>query len=124
MIIIVLTTLFKDDIRDITKAEINTDFTHIAIGIGTSVPAIGDTTLESEVLRNARQETSIDANSRTVSMFVASTQANSNDITEIGTLDQASAGNLWHRNTFTAISKTSDIELWFDVKITINVIED
>lgn len=118
-----LTTLFLNEIRDAIKDNMETNWTHGAIGTGTTAPTSADTTLETEVFRKARQETSSGTNTKTISSWIASTEANGNDITEFGFLNSGSGGTLWNRNTFSAKSKTSDIELWFDVSVTISVLE-
>lgn len=118
-----LTTLFLNTIRDFIKDNMEDNWTHGAIGTGTTAPTSADITLETEVFRKARQETSSGTNTKTISSWIASTEANGNDITEFGFLDAGSGGTLWNHNTFSAKSKTSDIELWFDVELTINVVE-
>ncbi len=118
-----LMTNFLNSARDAIKADMETDFSHGAIGTGTTAPTAGDTTLETEVLRKATQETSEGTNTKTISAWIGSGEANGNDITEFGFISAAAGGSLWNRNTFAAKSKTSDIELWFDVEVTISVVE-
>lgn len=118
-----LMTNFLNEMRDAIKDEIGTDWSHVAIGTGTTTPAVGDTTLTTEVLRKAQQEASSTTNTKTVSMWVASTEANGNDITEVGVLNAGVGGTLWCHNTFSAITKASDIEIWFDLTTTITVTE-
>lgn len=118
-----LMTNMLSSVRDGIKDTIDTDFTHGAIGTGTTAPTTGDTTLETEVLRKGRQETSDTTDTKTVSAWIDSTEGNGNDITEFGFLSDSSGGTLLNRNTFTAKSKVSSIELWFDCSITISVVE-
>lgn len=118
-----LTTSFLNEIRDAIKANMETNWTHGAIGTGTTTPTSADTTLETEVFRKSTQETSSGTDTKTISSWIASTEANGNDITEFGFLNAGAGGTLWNRNIFSAKSKTSDIELWFDVEVTIDVIE-
>lgn len=118
-----LMTAFLNSARDAIKADMESDWTHGAIGTGTTAPTAADTTLETEVLRKATQETSDTTDTKTISAWIGSSEANGNSITEFGFLSAASGGSLWNRNTFTAKSKVSTIELWFDVQVTISVVE-
>ena len=118
-----LMTTFLNSARDAIKDDMEDEWSHGAIGTGTTAPTAADTALETEVLRKARQETSSGTDTKTISSWIASTEANGNDITEFGFLDAGAAGNLLSRNTFAAKSKTSDIELWFDCVVTISVVE-
>ena len=118
-----LQTDFLNSARDAIKDDIETDFSHGAIGTGTTAPTTTDGTLETEVLRKATQETTSGTNTKTISAWIASGEANGNDITEFGFLSAASGGTLWTRNTFDAKAKTASIEIWLDVEITIDVSE-
>jgi len=121
---LVLTTLLKTEIRNHSAAEIVTEFTHGSIGTGTTVAAASDTALGTEVFRDAIDESDNPGTGIvTSSLRVLSTEANGNSITEYGWFDASSGGNLWTRNTITAISKTSDIQLFLDVQIKITVQE-
>lgn len=59
----------------------------------------------------------------TASLRVLSTEANGNSIAEYGWLNAASGGNLWTRNVITTITKTSDIQLFLDTQLTLEVTE-
>lgn len=120
----VLTTLLLNDIRDDSKARIGTIFTHGAVGTGTTTPTASDTVLVTEVFRDARDEFD-DAPSNTVTtqLRVLTTEANGNSLAEMGWFNQNSGGTMWTRNTFTAITKTSDIQLFLDTKITFTITE-
>ena len=112
----VLNTDFVDAVQD----RINTDCTYGAIGTGTAEESASGTALGNEYLRKARQETTTDATSRTVSLWVGSTQGNGSDVGEVGFFNAASDGSMKVRHKLAStITKTSDIELWFDVKTTI-----
>ena len=120
----VLTSLLKNDIRDDAASRVVTDFTHGAIGTGTTVPVAGNTTLQTEVFRDAIDESDNPGTGIvTSSLRVLSTEANGNAVSEYGWFDASSGGNLWTRNTITAISKTSSIQLFLDTQITITVEE-
>jgi hypothetical protein len=77
---------------------------HMAIGTGTTAPAGGDTTLESEAGRVALNSNVRTANAIAyVATFPAGTGTGA--ITEAGILNAASAGILLCRTTFAVINK-------------------
>ncbi len=119
----VITSLLKTELRDVAAAEIVTEFTHGAIGTDNTAPTTGDTTLGTEVFRDAIDASTNSGGIVTSSLRVLATEANGNAIAEYGWLDAAALGNLWTRNTITAINKTSDIQLYLDVQRTITVSE-
>jgi len=98
--------------------------THVAIGTGTTAFTTGDTTLETETVRNARQTYSQTTSSVTTSGYFNSTQGNGTSITEYGVFNAGAAGTMASRDLATAIAKTSSIEIWVDetynVTITLN----
>ena len=119
-----LTTLLLNDIRDNSKTRIQTDFTHSAVGTGSTAPTAGDTVLETEVFRDAIDEfDSAPSNTVTAQLRILTTEANGNSLAETGWFNQNSGGTMWTRNTFTAITKTSDIQLFLDTQITFTVTE-
>lgn len=119
-----LTTTLLNQTRDDVQDALEDIFLYGAVGTGTTTPAAGDTALEFEVFRDAIDEIdkSVD-NQITASLRVLTTEANGNAITEVGLLDAAAAGNLWTHDLVNSINKTSDIQLFMDVEITINVTE-
>ena len=120
-----ITSLLLTDIRNDAASRIVTNFTHCAIGTDNTAAVASDTTLGTEVFRDT-----IDTSSNpgtgivTSSLRVLSTEANGNSIAEYGWLDSGSGGNLWTRNVITAITKTSDIQLFLDTQITTTVEEN
>ncbi|KKL96579.1 hypothetical protein LCGC14_1843080 [marine sediment metagenome] len=119
-----VTSLLKTELRGVAAAEIVTEFTHGAIGTNNTTPTAGDTTLGTEVFRDTADAVDNPGTGIvTASLRVLSTEANGNSIAEYGWLDAASGGNLWTRNVITAINKTSDIQLYLDTQITIQVEE-
>ena len=119
-----LTSLLKTRERDAVADDMETAFTHGAIGTDSTTPTAGDTALGGEVLRDA-----IDSFSNpgtgivTASLRVTATEANGNSIAEYGWLSAASVGSLWVRNAITPITKTSDIQVFLDSQIEITVEE-
>lgn len=113
-----LTTKQLDRLKEITKTDLNTNWTHVAVGTGTTAPTEADTALEAEVLRRAREEITQTDTETTVSMWIPSTDANGDTLSEVGVFDASSGGNMFSRSTFDPITKTSDMEIWIDIKIT------
>jgi len=85
---------------------------HIALGTGTTAPAAGDTTLETESIRVAIDSRTKPADKRVrLQGTLSADQGNGVSYTENGALNAASGGTLMNRQTHTAISKTSAYEL-------------
>ena len=120
-----LTSDFKTDIRDDTKSYIQSVVTHIAVGDDDTTPTPADTTLGNETLRNAVDEYDTSQTGVIVaSLRVGVGENNGNDIDEVGGFDAASSGNLKNRSLITTISKTSDIQVYIDLKYTVTVEEN
>ena len=120
-----LTNALLGDVKTTLKNRIINNFLYGAVGTGTTAPTPSDTALESEVLRKPRQQYSEpDPDTVVVSLWIASTEANGNTLSEVGFFDDASAGTLYARQIFTGIAKDNTIELWIDEKITIEVIQE
>ena len=120
-----LTTLILNRTRDDVKIDLTAIITHGAIGTGTTTPAVGDTALTNEVFEDTIADFSTAVvNQITASLEVTTTEANGNSISEVGFKDGLTGtALLWTHDLITAINKTSDIALWFDETITINVTE-
>ena len=118
-----ITDTLLDEMKDAALDRMQSEFTYIAVGTDDTTPTETDTTLGNEVLRKERQEYSRDdTNGKiTVSMWILSTEANSNDLKEVGVFDASSGGNMFSRNTFNTISKNNNIELWIDLEFTVSV---
>ncbi len=120
----VLTTLLLNQVRDDIKTDLENNVTYGAVGTDSTTPTAADTTLGTEVFRDTVDDVDTSgSNTVTVSLRVLTTEANGNTLVEIGLLDAAAAGNLWTHNTFTAITKTVDIQLYLDTTFTIAVTE-
>ena len=78
--------------------------THMAIGSGTTAAALTDTTLETEITRQAFTTASVTANVATINCLYAA-GTGTGTITEAGLLNAAVAGTLLSRVVFTAIPK-------------------
>ena len=120
----VLTSNLLTEIRNDVKDELETLFTHGAVGTASPTPTAADTSLGSEVFRDSIDEcdTSV-SNAITTSLRIGTTEANGNALTENGWFNASSGGTMWTRNTFTAINKTSDVQVFLDTTIVIAVTE-
>ena len=94
-------------------------FTHIAIGEGTTAPAVGDTALQTERERESATVAYEADYKCTFEKTFTFGSGVSYAITEAGLLDQASGGTMLDRFTFSAKNVDSDTDLY--VKITITV---
>jgi hypothetical protein len=122
----VLTDDLLNGVASRAQDEIGSSFTHGAVGNGASGQDSSSDSLGNELVRDARQEIDEDSVSggstaTTVSLFINSTQANSQIVNELGFFDSSSGGEMQSINTFQDISKTSQIELFFDLELTVEV---
>lgn len=103
--------------------KIENEGQYLAVGTGTTPPIPSDTSLENEVLRKARQEyTRNDATGTIIlSMWIASTEANGNDLSEVGVFDSSTGGKMLARETFPSLAKTQDLEVWIDIEFEVEV---
>ena len=101
-----------------------TAFTRGTIGVGTSTPAASDTVLQTPIAGwNAGSNykayessyPSFDPTNRRVTLqtYVLSTQANDNNVTEYADANSDTVPSIAGRFVFTAITKTSGIEIYF-----------
>lgn len=89
-------------------------FTYIALGIGTTAAAVGDTALESEIVDSGltRQSATVSRTTTTVTNDTARltytwTASGTKAVTESGCLNAASSGVLANRQVFSAVNLTS-----------------
>lgn len=99
-------------------------FTYIAIGIGTTAAAVGDTTLESEITTNGGQRAAAtasrvttDVTNDTARLVVTFSFTGTFAVTEAGALNASSSGVLLNRQVFTAVNVVSGDSL----QVTINI---
>ncbi len=102
-------------------------FTYLAIGIGTTAAAIGDTTLESEITTNGGQRAAAtasrvttDTTNDTARLVYTWTFTGSFAVTEAGALNAASAGVLLNRQVFTAVNVVSGDSLQVTVDVDVD----
>jgi len=115
------TTAFLNTVKTGVRATVIAEGTYMAVGTDNTTPAVSDTTLGAEEERNSRQEYTEGTSDIVLSLFVNSTEANSTSLKEVGVFDASSSGNMAMRDIFTAIAKTSSIEVWIDVEQQIDV---
>ena len=121
-----LTTLFLNQVRDDVKTDIENEVTNAAIGTDSTPFATSDTALGAEVFDDTIDEFDSSATDTVVASFrVLTTEGNTNTIREVGFFDADpdTTGNLVSRNVITAISKTTDIQLFLDLSIKITITE-
>lgn len=100
------------------NVDSQTAFTYLAVGIGTTPAAAGDTTLESEIT-----DTGLERASATVSR-ITTTQTNdtlqllktwtatgAKAVTEVGTFNHSSTGTMLGHTIFSAINTSAGFEL-------------
>ena len=117
------TQSFLDDVKDEIRDFIISEGTHIGVGTGTTTETPSDTALQTSVLRKARQEYTEGVSDVILSLFLGSTEANGNSLTEVGVFDAAAAGNMMMRRTFPAITKTSSVDVWIDIEEQVDVVQ-
>ncbi len=120
----VLTSLLISQAVSDIKDDLELLFTHGSVGNGQTVPVASDTALEAEDFRDAIDDFDKSISDKVIaSLRILTTENNGNSVSETGWFDAAAAGNMWTRNTLTAINKTSDIQIFLDTSITIKVVE-
>lgn len=102
-------------------------FTYLAIGIGTTAAAAGDTTLESEITTNGgaraaatASRVTTDVTNDTARLVYTWTFSGSFAVTEAGALNAASSGVLLNRQVFTAVNVVSGDSLQVTVDIDVD----
>lgn len=107
-------------IQSITTG-ISTDFTHCAYGTGTDAPARGDTALGTEVARGAATVTTTTTTvaDDTVNFAIEFTIGGTYAITEAGIFSASTGGDMFARQTFSALNLVSGdkLSLSWDVVI-------
>jgi hypothetical protein len=96
-----------------------TAMTHMALGSGTTAPAAGDTSLESQLGSREALDSSTVTNNQIV--FVASFEASdaTGAVTEAGIFNAASGGTMLCRTVFSVVNKAADDTLTVNWTITL-----
>ena len=114
-----LTNWMKDEVLAMIKDWLKNNFTKFAIGTGITPEDSSQTKLENEVFRDNVDEIVESANSVLFRCYLTKTEANGYVISEFGLFDVNN--NMLLRKVFGGISKTSDIDIWFEVEVVISV---
>ena len=102
---LVVTTGRDAIIERLDSAPATSQPTHMALGTGAVAPAAGNTTLGTEIDRNALTSNVASGGVLTMVGNWAAGDSTNSAITEAGVLNAASTGTLYSRATFTAINK-------------------
>ena len=91
---------------------------HVALGTGTTAAAASDTTLETEVYRDAISS-SVKPASKKVrhTLSLNAGEGNGNTLTECGLITAATGGTLQNRIVHSPIIKTSSFELKYQIEV-------
>ena len=96
------------------------EYTHIAVGSGTTTPTRSDTALANEIARKVCDERLISGTKVIYRVTFGSDEANGS-INEVGVFDAASGGNMLARALFgETIEKTSDYILFVEYEVEIS----
>ena len=99
--------------------DVNTVMTHMALGTGTTAAAAGDTTLGTELDRNALTSTTVLNNTIAYAATWAAGDGNG-AITEAGIFDASSAGDMLARTVFSVVNKGAADSITITWTITIS----
>ena len=99
--------------------DVNTVMTHMALGTGTTAAAAGDTTLGTELDRNALTSTTVLNNTIAYAATWAAGDG-TGAITEAGIFDASSAGDMLARTVFSVVNKGAADSITITWTITIS----
>jgi hypothetical protein len=99
--------------------DVNTVMTHMALGTGTTAAAAGDTTLVTELDRNALTSTTVLNNTIAYAATWAAGDG-TGAITEAGIFDASSAGDMLARTVFSVVNKGAADSITITWTITIS----
>jgi hypothetical protein len=116
------TQTILDSIEAAALAEF-ADSSHIGFGTGTTAEAPSQTTLTTEIIRNAFDEAVIEGvGTLDYSATLGLTEGNSNTFAEVGLFNAASSGTMYARKLLTTtVAKTSTMELSVGIRVSISV---
>ena len=97
----------------------NTVMTHMALGTGTTAAAVGNTTLVTELDRNALTSTTVSTNTIAYACTWAAGDG-TGAITEAAVLDAASSGDMLSRTVFSVVNKGASDSITITWTITIS----
>lgn len=108
------------DIKDAICDRLET-YTYFAIGTGTTPASADDTALQNEVFRKTVTEIQRTTSGVLFRCYVSTTEANGHNISEFGLFNADSGGTMLCRRVFSAIPKTNDMDIWFELEEVITI---
>ena len=97
-----------------------TTMTHLAVGSGTTTPALSDTALQTEIVRVSPATKSVSEGVITVAHYYGTTEGNGT-IAEVGLLSASSGGILHvHGQPAAAVTKTTNKTMRITVTLTLS----
>jgi hypothetical protein len=99
--------------------NVNTVMTHMAVGTGTTAAAAGDTSLGTQLDRNALTSTTVTANAIEYACTWAAGDG-TGALTEAGIFDQASGGDMLARTVFSVVNKGASDSMTITWTITVS----
>jgi hypothetical protein len=114
-----VTLVGRNLVRDLLITGSGATLSHYAVGTGTTPAVAGDASLQNEVFRDVATQIVELPGEIEVTLYLSSTQANGNDITEAGIFTASSGGAMFARTVFPAINKTSNVAITFAHTISI-----
>ena len=108
-------------IKQMIIDHLKSTYKYFALGTGTTPDSSNDTALENEVFRKEITEIEESATSVLFRCYLATTEANGYTLTEFGIFDSASNGRMLFRKVFGGITKTEEIEVWFELEEVVDV---
>ena len=97
-----------------------TTMTHLAVGSGTTTPALSDTALQTEIVRVSPDTKSVSEGVITVEHYYGTTEGNGT-IAEVGLLSASSGGILHvHGQPAAAVTKTTNKTMRITVTLTLS----
>jgi len=117
----VFTQSGKNEIRDWMVGSASTAPLTLAIGTDTTSAIDTDTALGAEVIRKSFSATSTSPFNVVFEALLSTVEATGSTTSEVGLFNSTTgtAGEMFVRNTFAPISKTSSIEIQFEQRVEI-----
>lgn len=116
----VVTNVGRNKFASLIAQDISAFPSHIGIGTDNTAATATDTTLGTEVDRNALTSDSASAGVITYKAFFSKSEANGNTIAEVGLFDAASSGNMFCRSVLSStVAKTASVSLSITWTITL-----
>lgn len=109
-----------DQAENGARDRIKTEVTHGAVGTGNTQILPTDNSLNNEVFRDSLNNKTVSQGQINAQFLLGATEANGNTLSEGGSFNQSTGGDLIQGSTFTATQKTNAVEIFIDFEIVIN----